>query len=50
MGELFLAIEEDREASISGTDNLHTLRLIEAGYPSAAERRHRRVWNEDSCL
>jgi predicted dehydrogenase len=39
MGELFAAIEEDREPSISGTDNLQTLRLIEAGYLSAAERR-----------
>ena len=39
MGELFLAIEEDREASICGKDNLHTLRLVEAGYRSAAERR-----------
>ncbi len=39
MGELFLAIEEDREPSISGRDNLQTLRLIEAGYLSAAERR-----------
>ncbi len=39
MGELFLAIEQDREATISGRDNLHTMRLIEAGYRSAAERR-----------
>ncbi len=39
MGELFMALEEDREPSISGGDNLHTLRLIEAGYRSAAERR-----------
>ena len=39
MGELFLALEEDREPSISGRDNLHTLRLVEAGYRSAAERR-----------
>ncbi len=39
MAELFLAIEEDREPSISGHDNLHTLRLVEAGYHSAAERR-----------
>jgi hypothetical protein len=29
MGELFLAIEEDREASIFGCDNLNTLRLDE---------------------
>ena len=39
MGELLLAIEQDREPSISGRDNLSTLRLIEAGYRSAAERR-----------
>ncbi len=39
MGELLLAIDEDREPSISGRDNLATLRLIEAGYRSAAERR-----------
>jgi len=39
MGELFLAIEHDREASISGRDNLKTMRLVEAGYLSAAERR-----------
>ncbi len=43
MGELFLAIEEDREPSISGRDNLHTLRLVEAGYLSAAERRTVRI-------
>ena len=29
----------DREASISGRDNLNTIRLIEAGYRSAAEHR-----------
>jgi predicted dehydrogenase len=39
MAELFLAIEEGREPSISGRDNLRTLRLVEAGYRSAAERR-----------
>lgn len=39
MNELFCAIAEDREASISGRDNLHTLRLVEAGYRSAQERR-----------
>lgn len=39
MGELFRAIESDTEPSISGADNLGTLRLIEAGYRSAAERR-----------
>ncbi len=39
MGELFLAVEEGREPSISGRDNLETLRLVEAGYLSAAERR-----------
>jgi predicted dehydrogenase len=39
MGELFRAIESGGQASISGRDNLGTLRLIEAGYTSAAERR-----------
>jgi predicted dehydrogenase len=39
MGELFRAIETDSEPSISGSDNLVTLRLVEAGYRSAAERR-----------
>jgi predicted dehydrogenase len=39
MGELFRAIETDSEPSISGRDNLRTLRLIEAGYRSAAEQR-----------
>ncbi|MFV2064168.1 MAG: Gfo/Idh/MocA family protein [Chloroflexota bacterium] len=39
MGELFRAIETDTEPSISGADNLDTLRLIEAAYLSAAERR-----------
>jgi predicted dehydrogenase len=39
MGELFRAIELDREPAISGRDNLGTLRLIEAGYLSAQERR-----------
>ena len=39
MNELFRAIAEDRDPSISGRDNLHTLRLVEAGYRSAEERR-----------
>ena len=39
MGELFRAIESGTQPSISGADNLATLRLIEAGYLSAAERR-----------
>ncbi len=39
MGELFRAIETDTDPSISGSDNLGTLRLVEAGYLSAAERR-----------
>ena len=39
MGELLCAIEQDREPSISGRDNLRTLQLVEAGYRSAAERR-----------
>lgn len=39
MGELFRAIETGTEPSIGGRDNLGTMRLIEAGYRSAAERR-----------
>lgn len=39
MGELMLAIEEDREPSIGGADNLKTLQLVFAGYRSAAEKR-----------
>ena len=39
MNELFCAIEADREPAISGHDNLRTLRLVEAGYRSAQERR-----------
>ena len=39
MGELLCAIEQDRQPSISGRDNLRTLQLVEAGYRSAAERR-----------
>ncbi len=39
MNELFCAIEADREPTISGHDNLRTLRLVEAGYRSALERR-----------
>jgi predicted dehydrogenase len=39
MGELFRAIATDSEPSTSGRDNLTTLRLVEAAYRSAAERR-----------
>jgi predicted dehydrogenase len=39
MGELFRSIETGREPSISGRDNLHTLRLVEAAYRSASEGR-----------
>jgi predicted dehydrogenase len=39
MGELFRAIETGEEPSISGRDNLDTLRLVEAAYRSASERR-----------
>jgi predicted dehydrogenase len=39
MGELFRSIETGEEPSISGRDNLGTLRLVEAAYRSAAERR-----------
>jgi predicted dehydrogenase len=39
MGELFRAIAMDDEPSISGADNLNTLRLVEAAYRSAEEKR-----------
>ena len=39
MGELFRAIETGDEPSISGRDNLDTMRLVEAAYRSAEERR-----------
>lgn len=39
MGELFRAIETKTEPSISGRDNLGTLRLVEAAYRSAEARR-----------
>jgi predicted dehydrogenase len=39
MGELQLAIEEDREPLTSGRDNLKTLRLLTCAYRSAAEGR-----------
>lgn len=39
MGALFDAIATGVPASISGRDNLHTLRLVEACYLSAAQRR-----------
>jgi predicted dehydrogenase len=39
MGELFRAIETGTPPSIAGRDNLDTLRLVEAGYRSAAEKR-----------
>jgi predicted dehydrogenase len=39
MGDLFRAIETGAEPSISGEDNLVTLRLVEAAYRSAGERR-----------
>ncbi len=35
MGELMCAIEEQREPSISGRDNLHTLEIVFAAYRSA---------------
>ena len=41
MAELLCALEEDREALTSGSDNLSTLRIVEAAYLSA--RRGRRV-------
>lgn len=39
MGELMAAVEQGREPETSGQDNLGTLRLVEAAYRSAAERR-----------
>lgn len=39
MGCLFNAIATDTEAAIGGRDNLGTMRLVEAAYVSAAERR-----------
>ncbi len=43
MGDLFLAIENDTEPTLSGTDNLRTLRLIEAAYLSAELKRTVRI-------
>jgi len=37
MAELLLALEEKREPSISGRDNLKTMALVDACYRSAAE-------------
>ena len=45
MGELLLALEEDRAPANSGHDNLTTLRAVFAAYRSAAE--HRRVALEE---
>jgi predicted dehydrogenase len=39
MGELQLALEEQREPTTSGRDNLKTLALVDAAYRSAAEGR-----------
>ena len=39
MGELLLALEERREPSIGGRDNLGTMALVDAAYRSAAEHR-----------
>ncbi|MBM3264776.1 MAG: Gfo/Idh/MocA family oxidoreductase [candidate division Zixibacteria bacterium] len=39
MGELMRAIGEGREPETSGTDNLHTLRIVHAAYRSIEERR-----------
>jgi hypothetical protein len=39
MGELLLALEERRQPSISGEDNLRTMALVEACYASAREHR-----------
>ena len=39
MGELLLALEENREPANSGRDNLTTMALVDAAYLSAAEHR-----------
>jgi predicted dehydrogenase len=39
MAQLMLAVEEDREPELNGLDHLRSIRLAEAGYRSAAERR-----------
>ena len=39
MGELLSALEEGRQPSISGEDNLQTMALVEACYTSAREHR-----------
>ncbi|MBA3315879.1 MAG: Gfo/Idh/MocA family oxidoreductase [Planctomycetota bacterium] len=39
MAELLLALEEHREPSIGGEDNLKTMALVDAAYLSAAEHR-----------
>jgi predicted dehydrogenase len=39
MGELLLALEQDREPLTSGRDNLTTLRAVFAAYQSVAEHR-----------
>ena len=39
MGELLLALEEGREPTISGADNLRTMALVDAAYRSVQERR-----------
>ena len=39
MGELFRAIAMDDDPTISGVDNLNTLRLVEAAYRSVEEKR-----------
>ncbi len=39
MADLLLALEEKREPSVSGRDNLHTMALVDACYRSAQEHR-----------
>ncbi|MDP7396396.1 MAG: hypothetical protein QGF67_07550 [Lentisphaeria bacterium] len=39
MGDLFLAIEHDTEPTLNGLDNLKTMRLVEAAYQAAEEKR-----------
>jgi predicted dehydrogenase len=39
MAELLMALEEGREPTISGRENLHTMALVDACYRSAAEHR-----------
>jgi predicted dehydrogenase len=39
MGELLISVQRGTPPAISGTDNLHTLALVEAVFRSAREHR-----------